>query len=48
MKYSLIVPITLLLSGTTYAEAINFACMIQPAKIVEVRSPITGSYRIFL
>lgn len=42
MKYSLILPITLLLSGTTCAEAINFACMIQPAKIVEVRSPITG------
>jgi len=26
----------------TFAETLNFACMIQPAQIVEVRSPITG------
>lgn len=41
MKYSLI-----LLAGIScpiFANTVNFACMVQPAQIVEIRSPVTGT-----
>ncbi len=43
MKKSVILFTLFGLPCLTYAETINFACMIQPAQIVEVRSPITGT-----
>lgn len=30
-------------SGLSFAEPISFPCMVQPAQIVEIRSPITGT-----
>ncbi|MCT8089058.1 efflux RND transporter periplasmic adaptor subunit [Acinetobacter sp. C_4_1] len=41
MKYTL-----LLLAGIScpiFANTVNFACMVQPAQIVEIRSPVTGT-----
>ncbi|MDO3666767.1 efflux RND transporter periplasmic adaptor subunit [Acinetobacter higginsii] len=42
MKYALVFFATLSCSTSVLADSLNFACMVQPAQIVEIRSPITG------
>lgn len=42
MKYTLLFLTTATFSTSTLAETLSFACMVQPAQIVEIRSPITG------